>query len=135
MTEHFGRGIYVVSTEDDSEFAWDLDTDESGDLRTVDNSEDELLKDVAFRSAINLSEDREDEEGETVPGVLGRPLTPTTMNRIRSTVKQTLQSEPRIRRIVSLDVREVPSNSNAVEVNAQVTANDTMVTLIFMVED
>lgn len=134
MTENFGRGIYIVSAEDDSEYSWDLDTDESGDLRTVRDGEEELLKDVAFRSAINLTEDRE-EDGDVIPGVLGRPLTPTTMNRIRSTVKRTLDAEPRIQEIVSLSVRQVPSNVNAVEVDAQVTADNDIVDLVFMVED
>lgn len=125
MTEHYGAGVYLSGgTGLDDRDVWDLDVDESGDVRTVDGV-DELRKDVAFRSARRIQED----------GIIGTPLTPTTRNRLRSLIRETINNEPRLSRIVSMDCRcEIASNSNALKVDVQVTTNEEELDLIFEVD-
>lgn len=109
--------------QEDETYDWDLAIDESGDLKTVANTEDELLKDVAFRAANDLQD------------VLGLPLTPTTMNRVRAVVKDSMTSDSRISQIVSLDVERVPTSSNAVQIEAEVNASGELVDLIFTIDN
>lgn len=122
MTD-FGKGIYLNNTEKADSYAWDIEVDESGDVRSVANNEEELLKDVAFRSSVYLQD------------IIGRPTTPENMNRIRSRIKQAVSDEPRIDRIISLDARRNRNQPNTVEVNAQVVASDEIVDLIFPVSE
>lgn len=121
MTEEFGSGIYIHGDAREDEYKWDFDISESGDLRTVSDI-DELQKDLSFNTAINLQE------------TLGGPLTPTKMNRIRSKVRQTMEDDGRINRIVSLDVSRVDGRTNTVQVNTTLSTFEGFVELIFEVD-
>lgn len=120
MTDRFGSGIHIHGDARGDEYEWDFDISESGDLRTVSGI-DELQKDLAFRAAVNLEE------------TLGGPLTPTKMNRIRSKVRQTMEDDDRISRIVSLDVSRVDGRANTIQVNTTLTTIDGRAELIFEV--
>ena len=121
MTEEFGSGIHIHGDARGDEYEWDFDISESGDLRTVSQI-DELQKDLSFNTAINLQE------------TLGGPLTPTKMNRIRSKVRQTMEDDDRISRIVSLDVSRVDGRANTVQVNTTLSTVEGLVELIFEVD-
>lgn len=119
MTERFGDGLYLVdSADEEGEYQWDLDVDESGDIRGSSGL-DELQKDVAFRAAQALEE------------VIGAQLTPTTMNRVRAVVQDVLQTEERIQRVVRMDVSRVRGQSNTVRVRADVNTEFEVVSLVF----
>lgn len=121
MTEEFGSGIHIHGNARGDEYEWDFDINESGDLRTVSGA-DELQKDLSFRSAINLDD------------VFGGPITPTKMNRVRSKIRQTMEDEPRISRIVSLDVSRVDGRPNTIQVNTTLTTVEGVVDLVFEVD-
>ena len=121
MTERFGSGIHLNSNDVDG-FDWDLDVDESGDLRSTSGL-DELQKDVAFRSAQALED------------VIGHHLTPTAMNRVRSTIRDVLETEDRIKRIVRMDVSRVGGQPNTVRVRADVNTESDVVSLVFTAGD
>ena len=122
MTERFGDGLYLVDSADEDQFQWDLDVDESGDLRSSGGL-DELQKDVAFRSAQALED------------VIGQHLTPTAMNRVRSTIRDVLETEDRIERIVRMDVSRVGGQPNTVRVRADVNTEFDVVSLVFVTGD
>jgi len=121
MTERFGSGIHLNSN-DNGGFQWDLDIDESGDLRSSGGL-DELQKDVSFRSAQALED------------VIGQHLTPTAMNRVRSTIRDVLETEDRIERIVRMDVSRVRGQPNTVRVRADVNTESDVVSLVFTAGD
>ena len=121
MTERFGSGIHLNSN-DSGGLQWDLDVDESGDLRSSSGL-DELQKDVSFRSA------------EALEDVIGHHLTPTAMNRVRSTIRDVLETEDRIERIVRMDVSRVGGQPNTVRVRADVNTEFDVVSLVFVAGD
>ena len=123
MTEQFGNGIYLENDiEESGAYQWDLDIDESGDIRGA-RGIDELQKDVAFKSA------------QALEGLLGNQLTPTTINRIRATVQDVLEQEDRISRVVRLDVSPIDGSRNSVKVRSEVNTESGVIALVFEVDD
>lgn len=114
MTD-FGSGLHLNSTEDTG-YVWDLDVDETGDIRTVSGM-DELQKDLAFTAAIELEEYR------------GEPTNPTVLNRIHGVVIDILEQEVRIDNIVNVDVVETDI-SNRIKISALVESNNEDIELV-----
>lgn len=111
---NFGGGIFL-STD------WDLDVDESGDVRTV-TGEDELQKDVAFQTASALED------------VRGGPQSPDLRSETINAIKNILVEEPRVDRILSIDVREAGEDLDKMEVIIEVNADLTQQELVFEVD-
>lgn len=121
MTDHFGSGIHLNESSSDG-LSWDLDVDESGDIRTTSGL-DELKKDLSFSLASRLE------------GILGNPLTPTTMNRIQAIVDDGISQDDRISRVIALDVQRVEGRPNTVQVQSQLNTTEGVVDLIFMIDN
>lgn len=117
MSENFGGGMYLTNNNDLPPL-WDLDVDESGDIRTVTGVE-ELQKDIAYATRIRMED------------VRGNPRTPAAVTRVEAIVRQSLQDDVRISRIINVSAREV--NSDEVEVSASAEANGDEVNLVFSV--
>lgn len=117
MSDNFGGGIYLT-TNTDQRPNWDLQTDESGDIRTVTGS-DELQKDVAFATAVRVQDS------------IGERLEPVVLNRIRAQVRGALNEEPRIDTVIIIEANEV--DTDTVEVVAQARAEDDTIELVFEV--
>lgn len=115
MTDNLGDGIYLTSNSDINP-SWDLEVDASGDIRTTSGI-DELSKDTAYQSAINIEPE------------IGSRITPTVQNRLQSRVRDAFDAESRITSVISLNVREI--GNDAVEITARVQANDEEVELVF----
>lgn len=116
MTE-FGSGIHLDSTPGESSYDWDFVVDETGDLKTSSGL-DELLKDVAFITARRIQTQ------------IGEPTSPTTLNRIDAIVKETLREEPRVDRIMRVEVTQ-SNNKNQVNISANVVASGEQQELVF----
>ena len=120
MSDNFGGGIYLT---DNSDLAptWDLDVDESGDIRTVTGI-DELNKDVAYATAVEIQDT-----------AIGERLEPVVLRRIKAIVRSVFQDEERIDNILIVNARE--AGMDTVEVVAEVRANDETIELVFEVTE
>lgn len=119
----FGRGLYLVPkrvANDSNNYSWDLDVDETGDLRPTEDGDKELQKDVAFANATFLQ------------NAIGSPLNPESFNEIRMLVKRVLLRDDRINNVNSVRINQV-NESDTIEVVALVIASDEQQELVFEV--
>lgn len=79
-----GGGIFLAQD-------WDLEVDETGDIRTVEGVA-ELEKDLAFYTA------------RVLRPVEGLPQNPQTRSVIQARIERAINTEPRVRSILSLDI-------------------------------
>jgi hypothetical protein len=113
----FGSGIYLTR-QNDLGPVWDLQVDSSGDIRMADG-EDELLKDVAYSTAVRIQPE------------LGQRFEPVVLNRIRARVKDALQDDDRIDVVLVVDATQ--TDSDTLSVDAVANADDEEVELVFEV--
>ena len=119
--EQFGAGPSLS----DSSYPWDFSIDESGDIKTVSGLA-ELEKDIAFRIATQEN------------NMLGRKITPTQMNRIRSTINDMIIADSRVQSVLSLDVQRSSGMDNSIDVSATVqtvSGDEQEQQLIFSISD
>jgi hypothetical protein len=122
MTD-FGRGLYLVPAdvaESNNKYDWDIDVDETGDLRSTDTGDEELQKDIAFSSATFLRRS------------IGGPLDPQTFNEITVILRRTFNRDQRIDDIQNLSVSE-GDGINEVRINATVIVDNSEQELVFEV--
>jgi len=119
--EQFGAGPSLS----DSSYPWDFSIDESGDIKTVSGLA-ELEKDIAFRIATQEN------------NMLGRKITPTQMNRIRSTINDMIIQDSRVQSVLSLDVQRSSGMDNSIDVSATVqtvSGDEQEQQLVFSISD
>jgi len=119
--EQFGAGPSLS----DSSYPWDFSIDESGDIKTVSGLA-ELEKDIAFRIATQEN------------NMLGRKITPTQMNRIRSTINDMIIADSRVQSVLSLDVQRSSGMDNSIDVSATVqtvSGDEQEQQLVFSISD
>lgn len=102
------------------EHEWDMEVDQTGDIKMTFGFE-ELKKDIAFRSAAILD------------GRRGEPLTPSNRADIRALVKDLLNNDPRLGRIVSLSVTESDNDPNKLLISTTVNTEEGQTDLVFEV--
>ena len=122
MTD-FGKGLYLVPTEiaeEHDKHNWDIDVDETGDLRMTETGEEELKKDVALTTGVALQDS------------LGEPISPQTANEITALVQSVLKQDSRIDRIQNISI-DSPDRKDTLLVKAVVDAEDDEQELVFEV--
>lgn len=116
----FGDGIYLTRQDDGNTYLWDIDVDETGDVRAVGGKE-ELLKDLAYQSR------------EALGPIVGSALTQTTLGRIESTVTDVIANDARITTVIEVNATIVDDVDNEVEVVAEANSEDGIIELVFEV--
>ena len=122
MTD-FGKGLYLIPVEiaeEHNKHNWDIDVDETGDLRMTETGDEELKKDVALSTGVALQDS------------LGEPMSPQTANEITALVQSVLKQNTRIDRIKDISI-DSPNNRDTLSVNAVVDADSGQQELVFEV--
>jgi len=113
----YGNGIALDSD-------WDLIVDETGDIK-ASRGEDELEKDLAYISAVRLTEET------------GTPLIPSNFSQIENTLATVLSRDPRLNRVTEVEVTANEDNNDAIDVRLRAIifgADEVETDLIFTVE-
>ena len=124
MTD-FGKGLYLIPTEiaeEHDKYHWDIDVDETGDLRMTETGDEELKKDVALSTGVALQSN------------LGDPMTPQTANEITALVQSVLKQDSRIDTIKDISIEESDKRDTLL-VNAVVDAESGEQELVFEVTE